>query len=104
MNNFLIIVVFVAALTIIEIDAQSRCQNEPDGAQLPMPNSRVTYIVCNNNAEKILSCQNSFEFDPFDRKCLAPPNTGTRAMPTTRPPAGSLRDRCFNQADDVSFK
>lgn len=84
---------------IFTINAQSRCNNEPDGVKFPVANSRTSFIFCSGGAEEIRNCQFGREFNPFDRQCLASTNTNT--FSTARPNAS--RNQCFNQEDGVMF-
>lgn len=85
---------------LLPSNAQSRCQNEPNGTQLPMPNSRTTYLVCLNGLENVRNCPIGREFDPFDRRCLSliTSDTGTRSIPATRT---QTHDLCLNHQDGV---
>lgn len=85
---------------MIPTNAQSRCQNEPNGTQLPMPNSRTTYLVCLNGLENVRHCPSGREFDPFDRRCLSSITsiTGTRSIPAART---QTQDLCLNHQDGV---
>jgi len=94
-----IFVIFLCSFTVLlTTNAQSRCQNEPNGTQLPMSSSRTTYLVCLNGSENIRNCPSGREFDPFDRRCLASITgiTGTRSIPAAR-----THDLCLNHQDGV---
>ncbi|KAG5668946.1 hypothetical protein PVAND_016852 [Polypedilum vanderplanki] len=95
MQKFWIIVSII--FIIKQISAQSRCAKEPDGRQLPVPNSLNTYIFCSGGNEQTRSCPIGQEFSPFDLRCFR-----AIGVNPARPPSGpstSPRDRCFNQAD-----
>ncbi|XP_070496743.1 uncharacterized protein [Chironomus tepperi] len=93
-----IFVIFISFFAILlTTNAQSRCQNEPNGSQLPMSNSRTTYLVCLNGLENIRNCPNGREFDPFDRRCLSITSiTGTRSISASRT---QTQDLCLNHQD-----
>ena len=97
MFNSIFVSFFAVLLTT---NAQSRCQNEPNGVQLPMANSRTTYLVCLNGSENIRNCPSGREFDPFDRRCLSSITsiTGTRSIPAART---QTHDLCLNHQDGV---